>query len=132
MPPKPDDIRDMAVRYAKACSSHSPEAVASFFAETGRISINNAEPLLGRHAIAEMAAGFYKEFPDLVVTLDEIRTAGQNAVFLWTLEGTHSETGKAVKISGWEEWWLSEKLLIEISRGRFDAEEYERQIAEGV
>ena len=132
MPIKPDDIRDMAERYAGAWTSGSPDAVASFYEEDGRISINNGEPIVGRAAIAEMAQGFYSEFPDLVVHLDEIRTAGDNAVFLWTLEGTHSETGNYVKVGGWEEWTLSDDVLVRESLGRFDAVEYDRQIAEGV
>ncbi len=132
MPIKPDDIRDMAERYAEAWTSGSPDAVASFYEEDGRISINNGEPIVGRAAIAEMAQGFYSEFPDLVVHLDEIRTAGDNAVFLWTLEGTHSETGNYVKVGGWEEWTLSDDVLVRESLGRFDAVEYDRQIAEGV
>ena len=41
MPIKPDDIRDMAERYAAAWSSRSSDAVASFYEENGRISINN-------------------------------------------------------------------------------------------
>ena len=132
MPIKPDYIRDMAERYAEAWTSGSPDAVASFYEEDGRISINNGEPIVGRAAIAEMAQGFYSEFPDLVVHLDEIRTAGDNAVFLWTLEGTHSETGNYVKVGGWEEWTLSDDVLVRESLGRFDAVEYDRQIAEGV
>ncbi len=132
MPIKPDDIRDMAERYAAAWSSRSSDAVASFYEENGRISINNGEPIVGRAAIAEMATGFYNEFPDLVVRLDEIRTAGHNAIFLWTLEGTHSETGNYVKVGGWEEWLLSDDVLVSESLGRFDAVEYDRQIAEGI
>ena len=132
MPIKPDDIRDMAERYAEAWTSGSPDPVASFYEEDGRISFNNGEPIVGRAAIAEMAQGFYSEFPDLVVHLDEIRTAGDNAVFLWTLEGTHSETGNYVKVGGWEEWTLSDDVLVRESLGRFDAVEYDRQIAEGV
>ena len=128
----PNDIRDMAERYAKAWSSHSPEAVASFFEEDGRISINNGEPIVGRAAIAEMAQGFYREFPDLVVHLDEVRTAGNNAIFVWTLEGKHSETGNFVKVGGWEEWTLSDNVLVSSSLGRFDAAEYDRQVAEGL
>ncbi len=132
MPIKPDDVRGMAERYAEAWSSHSPDAVASFYEEDGRISINGDEALVGRPAIAEMAQGFYGEFPDLVVHLDEIRTAGHNAIFLWTLEGTHVETGNYVKVGGWEEWRLSDNLLVSESLGRFDAVEYDRQIAEGI
>ena len=54
----PNDTRNMAKRYAKAWSSHSPEAVASFYEEDGKISINNGDPTVGRAAIAEMAKGF--------------------------------------------------------------------------
>ncbi len=132
MPIKPDDIRDMAERYATAWCSRSSDAVASFYEENGRICINNGEPIVGRAAIADMATGFYSEFPDLVVHLDEIRTAGHNAIFLWTLEGTHSETGNYVKVGGWEEWVLSDDVLVRESLGRFDAVEYDRQIAEGI
>ena len=128
----PKDIYDMAERYAKAWSSHSPESVASFYEEDGRITINNGEPIEGRAAITEMVKGFYSEFPDLVVHLDEIRTAGNNAIFVWTLEGKHSETGNSVKVGGWEEWTLSDNVLVSASLGRFDAGEYDRQVAEGI
>ena len=128
----PNDIRNMAERYAEAWSSHSPEAIASFYEEDGEISINNGEFTVGRAAIAEMAKGFYSEFPDLVVHMDDIRTAGHNAIFVWTLEGKHSETGKSVKVRGWEEWTLSDNILVSSSLGRFDAMEYDRQVAEGI
>ncbi len=132
MPIKPDDVRGMAGRYAEAWRSHSPDAVTAFYEVEGRISINDGEVLAGRAAIAEMAQGFFDEFPDLVVHLDEIRVAGHNAVFLWTLEGTHFETGNFVKVGGWEAWRLSDNLLVAESLGRFDAVEYDRQVAEGV
>jgi uncharacterized protein (TIGR02246 family) len=128
----PNDIRNMAERYAEAWSSHSPEAIASFYEEDGEISINNGEFTVGRAAIAEMAKGFYSEFPDLVVHMDDIRTAGHNAIFVWTLEGKHSETGNSVKVRGWEEWTLSDNILVSSSLGRFDAMEYDRQVAEGI
>jgi len=133
----PNAVREMAENYAKAWSSRVPEAVASFYEEDGRIVINGGDPIVGRVALAEMAAGFISEFPDLVVHLDEIRTAGNNAVFLWTLEGTHSETGKTVKVGGWEEWTLSDSNptgtpRVAASLGRFDAAEYDRQVREGV
>lgn len=132
MPLRPEDVRDMAQRYAQAWSSGDPEAVASFYAPDGRITINDGDPIVGRAAVAEMAGGFHGEFPDLVVHLDEIRTAGNSAVFLWTLEGKHSGTGHQVKVSGWEEWTLSDDVLVSNSFGRFDAVEYDRQVAEGL
>lgn len=132
MAPDPRAVRTMAETYAQAWSSGSAEAVASFYEEDGRIAINGGEPIVGREAIAEMARGFYSEFPDLVVHLDDIRTASRLAIFVWTLEGRHSETGKQVKVGGWEEWTLSDNLLVAESLGRFDAAEYDRQVAEGI
>ncbi len=85
----------------------------------------------GQEAIVEMAAGFYAEFPDLIVHCDELRTAGNHAIFVWTLEGHHAETKNYVKVAGWEEWELDENMKIKSSLGWFDAEEYDRQVAEG-
>ena len=51
---KPENVGDMAQEYAKAWSSHSPEAVASFYEEDGKIIINKGDPIGGRVAIAEM------------------------------------------------------------------------------
>ena len=132
MPFKPRDVRDMAERYTAAWNSHSPRKVASFYSEEGRITINNGDPSVGRAEITEMGKGFYSEFPDLVVHMDDIRAAGHNAIYVWTLEGKHGETGQYVEIGGWEEWVLSGDLLIDESLGRFDANEYDRQVAEGL
>lgn len=132
MAPSTATVRDMATRYAAAWSSQSPEGVAAFYAPEGKIAINGGDELAGRAAIAEMAAGFYAEFPDLIVHLDDVRAAGNQAIFIWTLEGTHSGTGNKVKVPGWEEWTLSDDCLVAASLGRFDAAEYDRQVAEGI
>ena len=128
----PDKVRSMAESYAEAWCSHSPDAVAAFYDENGRIAINDGDPVIGRAAIREMVQGFYNEFPDLVVKLDKLGTAGNSAVFLWTLEGRHSETGNLVRMSGWEAWRLSDDTLVLESDGRFDAAEYDRQVHEGI
>lgn len=122
-------MEERARRYAKAWSSGDPHGVASQFAEDGEIAINGGESLHGRQAIAEMAAGFFAAFPDLVVHCDDIRVAGRFAVFCWTLEGHHAETGNAVRVPGWEEWELTENNLVAVSRGRFDQADYDRQVA---
>lgn len=132
MAPSPKSVHDMAAKYAAAWSSQSPEGVASYYAPDGKIAINGGEEIVGRAAVAEMAAGFYAEFPDLVVHLNDIRAAGSQAIFVWTLEGTHSGTGNRVKVQGWEEWTLSDDCLVASSPGRFDAAEYDRQNAAGI
>jgi len=56
-------------------------------------------------------------------------------VYLWTYEGTNTGpggTGRAVRFNGWESWTLSSGGLVADSVGHFDADEYGRQLAEGV
>ena len=125
----PEKLSEMARAYSKAWSSGNPEAVASHYAEDGQISINRGDLLKGRDAIVEMAAGFYAEFPDLVVHCDDIRPAGDHALFAWTLEGHHAETKNYVKVSGWEEWDIGDDLKVKASLGWFDAASYDRQVA---
>ena len=128
----PSRAAALAAAYAAAWCSQSPEAVAEFFAPDGSISVNLGEASVGRAAIAEMAAGFYAEFPGLTVLCDGVRAAGDHVVFLWTLEGRHAVTGNHVRVPGWEEWTLDADLKVHRSLGWFDAAEYARQIAEGV
>ena len=71
-------------------------------------------------------------FPDLIVRMDSMRTSGTYCVYQWTLEGTNAGpdgTGNRVTISGWEYWRMSEDGLVAESRGHFDAEDFERQVA---
>ncbi len=121
----------LGAHYAAAWCSGDPAAVASCFAPNGTIAINRGDTLVGTEAIMAMAAGFYAAFPDLKVYCDDIRASDTHAIFAWTLEGHHSETGNHVKVPGWEEWELDDDQRITSSLGWFDAEEYDRQIAEG-
>lgn len=128
----PDQIQEFGRRYTEAWCSHDPESVASFYDESGRITINSGEPSEGRQAIAEMARGFFEAFPNLVVKMDNVRTSGTHAVYLWTLEGTNTGpggTGNRVEVSGWEYWRFSNERLVAESQGHFDAASYEQQLA---
>ena len=130
----PTEVRTMAESYTEAWCSHSPQAVASFHADSSSLTINNGEPATGRQAIAEAAASFMNDFSDLDLLMNEVRVAGDHAVYLWTLEGTNDGpggSGHRVKISGWESWRLSSDGMIVQALGYFDAQEYARQIANG-
>ncbi|WP_171129764.1 MULTISPECIES: ester cyclase [unclassified Ruegeria] len=126
-----DQLNNLARDYAIAWSSGDPDAVAAFFAEDGQIIINRGDVLKGRAAIVEMASGFYAEFPDLEVRCDMMRWAGNHAIFVWTLEGHHAQTGNHVVTRGWEEWDLTEDGKVQSSLGWFDAEDHQRQIDGG-
>ena len=129
------ELTKFATRYAKAWCSQNPESVAAFFAENGSLSVNDGPPAIGRAAIAEVARGFMRTFPDLVVTVDDVTRESQGTVFHWTLTGTNTGpggTGKRVRISGYELWMIDNDGLIAESQGHFDSAEYERQLKDGV
>jgi predicted ester cyclase len=72
-------------------------------------------------------------FPDMVVTMDSVILEGSRAVYRWTLTGNNTGpggTGKAVRISGHEEWTFGADGLIAESKGHFDEAEYNRQLGE--
>ena len=124
----PETVAAMARDYTAAWNSKSAEAVASFYAEDGEIVINRGDPWDGRAKVAEMAAGFYADVPDLSLTCDDIRLSGTHAVYVWTFTGHDANTGNPLNIKGWEEWDLNDDLKVKASRGWFDADDYARQV----
>lgn len=129
-----DKLKAFAARYTSAWCSQDPARVASFYAENGSLTINGGKPSVGRAAITAAAQGFMTAFPDMVVTMDGMDIDGERAVYRWTLTGTNTGsggTGKAVRISGYEEWKIGADGLIAESQGQFDEAEYQRQLKAG-
>jgi uncharacterized protein (TIGR02246 family) len=127
-------LRDFATRYTAAWCSKDPARVASFFSPTASLTINNGTPSTGRTDITAAAQQFMTTFPDMVVTMDDVRIDGSRAEFHWTLTGTNTGpggTGNAVRISGYEEWTIGDDGLIAKSLGHFDEAEYQRQMMSG-
>jgi uncharacterized protein (TIGR02246 family) len=128
-------LRVLATKYTAAWCSQDAASVASFFAQNGSLKINEGNPSIGRAAITAAAQGFMTAFPDMVVTMDEVSLDGGHVVYRWTLTGTNTGpggTGKAVRISGYEEWTIGADGLIVKSLGHFDEAEYQRQLKVGV
>ncbi len=119
----------LAAAYTDAWNTGKPDAVAAFFAPDGAIIINKGSPWQGRAGVAQMAAGFFADIPDLSLACDGARGAGDHLVYLWTFTGTHAATGNAVSVAGWEEWDMDDAGLVKLSRGWFDSEDYARQTA---
>ena len=127
-----EPIGEFARRYTAAWCSQDPDQVAAHFAPEGTLTINGGAPAVGRAAIADSARGFMTVFPDLEVRLDAVRPASGGFEYHWTLLGTNTGpggTGRAVRIRGYEEWTMTAEGWIGASRGHFDAEEYQRQLA---
>lgn len=130
-----DQLADFAHRYTDAWCGGEPERVADHYSTSGSLTINDGEPSVGRAAITEAAASFMSAFPDLQVLMDDLRVSDSGIEYHWTLIGTNSGpggTGKAVRISGFEEWTIGADGLIARSLGHYDQAEYDRQLAEGV
>ncbi len=130
-----DNLTEFAKRYAEAWCSHHPENVAALFAENGSLRVNDGAPAVGRAAIAEIARGFMRDLPDMIVTFDKLVPREDATAFYWTLDGTNSEpggTGNRVRINGYEVWKIDNDGLIAESKGHFDGAEYERQLKHGV
>jgi uncharacterized protein (TIGR02246 family) len=124
-----DTIAAIAASYTAAWNSGSAEAVASFYAEAGGIVINRGTPWEGRAGVQAMAEGFFADVPDLNLTCDGVRIAGDHVAFLWTFTGHHAETRNPLRITGWEEWDLDGEGKVMASLGWFDATDYDRQVA---
>ena len=125
------ELTKFATRYAEAWCSQNPESVAAFFAENGSLRVNDGSPAVGRAAIAEVARGFMRDLPDIIVTMDDMTNETDAMTFHWTLTGTNTGpggTGKRLRISGYELWKIDEGGLIAESKGHFDSAEYERQL----
>ena len=120
-------IRELAQSYTEAWCSRDAARVASHYAPGATIAINGGEPA----GIEEVAASFIAAFPDITVYLDDLVVRDEVVEYRWTFTGTSSETGKWVRIPGFEEWTIGSDGLIETSKGTFDEAEYERQLREG-
>ncbi len=131
MPVTQDQAQRIADAYTAAWNSGQPEAVSSFYAPDGGIVINRGTPWEGRAGVAAMAAGFFADVPDLSLTCDGIRVAGDHVVYLWTFTGHHSGTSAPLRIAGWEEWDFDADNKVSASRGWYDAADYARQVAGG-
>ena len=127
-------LKAFATRYTAAWCSQSAASVASFFAENGSLTINDGNPSVGRAAITAAAQGFMTAFPDMIVSMDDLSLERGHSIYRWTLTGTNTGpggTGKAVRISGYEEWRIDADGLIAESKGHFDEAEYQRQLKVG-
>jgi steroid delta-isomerase-like uncharacterized protein len=130
----PTTLQAFGRMYTAAWCSRKAASVAALYAEDGSLQINTGDPAVGRTAITAAAQDFMTAFPDMVVRMDSVGVDGGHVVYRWTLTGTNTGpggTGKAVRISGHEEWTIGADGLIAESKGHFDEAEYNRQLRVG-
>ena len=129
--PSSTQISALIDRHIAAWTAHDPEAVARTYAPEAVFVINRGEPMTSHAEIADMVRGFVDEFPDTVLTCHTRLITPDHAVYGWTFEGHHKDTGRHVKFDGWEEWDIAEDGTVQASLGWFDAESYQRQVDGG-
>jgi SnoaL-like domain len=120
-------IERLAQEYTEAWCSRDPRRVAAHYVTGGTIAINGGEPA----PIAGVAESFVAAFPDIEVFMDELVVIDDLVEYHWTFTGTSAETGKSVRIPGFEEWTIGADGLIAESQGHYDQAEYDRQLREG-
>lgn len=116
-----------------ACSvdSSTPVAFSELYSEDGTFQINDGAVSRGREEIAEAAEDVMTSFPDMTVRMTDLRLIDDHVEFHWNWAGTHTGpggTGNSVDLNGFGRWTLDEAGLILESRGRLDADEYQRQL----
>ena len=122
-------IEQLARTYTEAWCSRDPDRVAAHYVPGGMIAINGADAA----GIAEVAEAFIAAFPDIEVFMDDLILREDSVVeYRWTFTGTSAETGKGVRVPGFEEWTISPEGLIAESRGHYDQAEYDRQLQRGI
>jgi predicted ester cyclase len=122
-----EQIEELARSYTDAWCSHEPARVAAHYVPGGTIAINGGEPA----GIEEVADSFMAAFPDIQVCTDDLVLKGDQVEYHWTFTGTSAETGKHVRIAGFEEWTVGADGLIAESLGHYDQAEYDRQLQHG-
>ena len=131
----PERLRGFAEDYTAAWCSMDPAEVAAHFTPSGSLAINGGPPAVGRDALTAVAASFYEALPDMRVYFRDLVVDGDRIEYHWTFTGTNTGpggTGNAVRVDGFEAWTIGEDGLIGSSIGSYDAQEYARQLAEGV
>jgi predicted ester cyclase len=124
-------LRAFGESYTAAWCSQNAGRVAAFFSTRGSLTINGGAPAVGRGPIEEVVQGFMEAFPDLVLTMDEVRVEGERIIYRWTFAGTNTGptgTGRRVRFSGFEEWAIGSDGFIAHSSGHFDEADYQRQL----
>jgi len=123
-------IREFARSYTDAWCSHDPTRVADHFVSGGTTAINGGDPT----EVTEVARSFIAAFPDIQVFMDDVVFNDETVEYHWTFTGTNTGpggTGRAVRITGFEEWTFGDDGLVVVSRGGYDQDKYDRQLQHG-
>lgn len=122
------EIEELARSYTEAWCSHDVGRVVDHFVPGGTIVFNGGEPV----RIEEVAKFFVAAYPDGELFMDDLVFKEDSVEYHWTVTGTRADTGKRVRIAGFEEWTIGADGLIAESLRHYDEAEYDRQLRHGI
>lgn len=123
-----EDVRDLACRFTEeAWDRRDVSAFDKLIAEDFQDHDGLPGQKPGREGYKEVAAGFFRAFPDLHVWNEVVIVEGDVAVLRWRAEGIHREelmgiaaTNRKVQLKGVDIVWVVDGKIVE-RRGEFDA-----------
>lgn len=92
----------------EAWNSHDPARVASWYTEDCYgLDVAIARPQIGREGIQRMFEEYYRAFPDLRLSKNEIIVDDDRVALFWAAQGTHMgailnipATGRSIAVQG--------------------------------
>ena len=117
----------------RSVANNCTTATISAAANGSRRSTKPRQPPMT--AVTAVAKSFMDAFPDMVLYFERLEPAGDRINYHWRFVGTNTGpdgTGMGVDFSGYESWLMGDDGLVADSLGNFDADEYARQLANGV
>ncbi len=107
-----------------ALNTRDPDRVMAFYApDYIEIDVAQAEPQIGRDTVRRKLLAYWRAFPDLQFTLDDVIAEGDRLVMVWHWCGTHRgtimnipPTGRAVQTRGTSILAVSENLIQRATR----------------
>lgn len=127
---KTDRVEEMAALYTLAWNSQDPSQVGDFYPDDAMLVVNG-DTSRGKLAVVNFAKTFMRNFPDMRLEMDSLVSDEQHYKYYWSFSGTYEGpygNGNQVIFSGFEKWSLSSDLMILVSAGTYDEENFRAQL----
>jgi steroid delta-isomerase-like uncharacterized protein len=103
-----ESIGQFVDHFIAAWNAHDVRRITSYYAPNyEEVDVGQAGPQYGPDAVRRYLLYYFRAFPDLEVTVDEVVVEDSRLVLFWTWRGTHKgrfmnipATGKAVTVRG--------------------------------
>lgn len=93
--------RAIALNLVEAWNAHDPERIAAFYApDYVGVDVAQPQPQNGPREIRAITAYYFRAFPDLHITLDDLIMEDDKAVLIWTWAGTQRGTFMRIPATG--------------------------------